>query len=179
MRAARPGHLARLHLALRGGVAPRLPIGEALHPVALAAAAVLVVNDWVLKPWPAAPRWLTGKLSDVAGLVFAPVALTAVVGLALWTAGRLGARVGDPWLTRRRLGIAIALTGAVFTVIKLSPEAAARFGTAWARIVPNAQVVPDPLDLVALPALAVAWWIGSRERAWIDAARAAQAARTS
>lgn len=178
MRAARPGHLARLHLALRGGIEPRLPIGEALHPVALAAAAVLVINDWVLKPWPAAPRWLTGKLSDVAGLVFAPVALTAAVGLALWLAARLGARGLDPRLTRRRLALAIALTAAVFTVIKLSPAAAARFGAAWAHVVPGARVVPDPLDLVALPALAIAWWIGARELRWRHAA-APPAARTS
>jgi hypothetical protein len=44
------GGLSRVHLALRGGLRPTLPIGEALHPIALAAAAVLLVNDWVLKP---------------------------------------------------------------------------------------------------------------------------------
>ena len=41
-----------------------------MHPVALAAIAVLVVNDHVLKS--AYPGWLTGKLSDIAGLVFFP-----------------------------------------------------------------------------------------------------------
>ena len=51
-----------------------LPIGEALHPVALIAVVVLVVNDWVLKP-SSVPAWLTGKLSDVSGLVFAPLVL--------------------------------------------------------------------------------------------------------
>jgi hypothetical protein len=45
----------RLRRALRGvdrAESPALPVGEALHPVALAAVLVLVVNDWVLKP-----RW--------------------------------------------------------------------------------------------------------------------------
>jgi hypothetical protein len=57
-----------------------LPIGEALHPLVLAAAALLVLNDWWLKP-SAAPGWLTGKLSDLAGLVLAPLVLSALVGV--------------------------------------------------------------------------------------------------
>lgn len=161
--------LARLHLVLRGGRRPSLPIGEALHPIALAAAVVLVVNDWLLKPSPA-PVWLTGKLSDLAGLVLAPVALTAAVGLVLWVAARLGSRV-DPWLTRRRLAIAIAATAAVFAAVKLSPAVAARVGAIWGHVARGAHLVADPTDLLALPALAVAWWIGERELAWIASAR--------
>jgi hypothetical protein len=161
--------LGRLHLVLRGGRRPSLPIGEALHPIALAAAIVLVVNDWLLKP-SAAPAWLTGKLSDVAGLVVAPVALTAAIGLVLWAAARLGARV-DPWLTRRRLATAIAATAAVFAAVKLSPAVAARAGAVWGHVAPAARFVADPTDLLALPALAIAWWIGRQELAWIQAAR--------
>jgi hypothetical protein len=168
--------VARLHLALRGGARPTLPVGESLHPVAIAAAVVLLVTDWVLTR-SSAPGWLTGKLSDLAGLVFAPVALTAVVGLALWLAARAGARL-DPWLTRRRLALSIALTGAVFTVVKLSPDAAARVAAWWSRVAPGARVVADPLDLVTLPALAVAWWIGTRELAWIQRARDDRPARS-
>jgi hypothetical protein len=174
------GAVSALHLALRGGRRPTLPIGEALHPIALVAAAVLLVNDWVLKP-SSAPGWLTGKLSDVAGLAFAPLALTALAGLALWVAGRLGARV-DPWLTPRRLVLAVAATGAVFALVKLSPAAAARAATVFGWITPGARVVADPTDLLALPALAIAWWIGRAELAWIYAARAdaaSGAARTS
>lgn len=161
--------LARLHLVLRGGRRPTLPIGEALHPVTLAAAIALVVNDWVLKR-SAAPAWLTGKLSDVAGLIVAPVALTAAIGLVLWLAARAGARV-DPWLTRRRLAIAVAATAAVFVTVKLSAAAAATVGAAWGHVAPGARFVADPTDLLALPALAVAWWIGARELAWIADAR--------
>ena len=43
-----------------------LPAGELFHPVTLAALALLVVNDRVLKG--ALPGAVTGKLSDVAGL---------------------------------------------------------------------------------------------------------------
>jgi len=146
---------------LRGADAstrPPLPIGEALHPVALAAVVVLVVNDWVLKP-SAAPGWLTGKLSDVAGLVFAPLVVTAVIDLALFAAARLGARV-DPWLGPRRLAAAIALTGAGFAAVKLSADAARAVAGVWPG---DARIVADPTDLLALPALAVAAWIGIAE----------------
>jgi hypothetical protein len=151
---------------MRGGDRPRLPIGEALHPVAIAAAVVLVVNDWVLKASPA-PAWLTGKLSDVAGLVVAPLVVTAVVGMALWIARR-----PDPWLTRRRLALAIALVGGVFATVKLWPAAAAQLAAAWGSVAPGARIVADPTDLVALPALAVAAWIGAQELRWIQATRA-------
>jgi len=58
-----------------------------LHPLALGALAVWLLNDHV---WKAAfPGLLTGKLSDVAGLVFLPLA-----ALALWelATGRIGDR---------------------------------------------------------------------------------------
>jgi len=53
-----------------------VPGGLLLHPAVLAAIALFVVNDHVFKP--AHPGWLTGKLSDVAGLVF--FTLAAVTG---------------------------------------------------------------------------------------------------
>ena len=48
-----------------------------LHPVALVALAILIVNDRLLKDaWPGP---VTGKLSDVAGLVVAPLASGALI----------------------------------------------------------------------------------------------------
>ena len=70
---ARASIFERLRRALRGSdhaEAPSLPLGEAVHPVALAAVAVLVVNDWMLKPW-LGPTPVTGKLSFDALRVFA------------------------------------------------------------------------------------------------------------
>jgi hypothetical protein len=164
---ARVSIFERLRRALRGGDragAPGLPLGEAVHPVALAAVALLGINDWVLKPRPgqgALAAVVTGKLSDVAGLVFAPVVLSAAIGLVLHGAARLGARV-DPSLSRRRLIACTAATGAVFVAVKLVPAAAHALGVAISQI-RAARIVADPSDLCCLPALAVAWWIGRDE----------------
>ena len=150
--------MARLRRARRGAVRgekPASPVGEALHPIALAAVLLLVINDWVLKPhWPGA---ITGKLSDVAGLIFAPVLLSAVIGLALFTARRR-----DPYLTHRRLVACIAATGITFAVTKLWPAAATLVAHAISVVRP-AHIVVDPTDLLALPALAIAYWIGRDE----------------
>lgn len=156
-----PGYYERLRRGLRGGDgAETLPIGEALHPVTLLAMIVLVVNDWVLKAR-LGPSFVTGKLSDVAGLAAAPVVLTALVGLVLLAAKKLGARV-DPRLTARRLWLAIVATGAVFTAIKLSARAAGWFTDAIGWIRP-ATVHLDRTDLACLPMLVVAYWIGRDE----------------
>jgi hypothetical protein len=115
------------------------------HPLWWGALLVLVVNDHLLKGAGVLPGWLTGKLSDVAGLIVAPVLLAALLG-----AGR-----------RARL-VAMAAVGGVFTAIKLSAAAAwaacqltAAFGVPW-------QIWCDATDLLALPVLGVAWLIGAR-----------------
>ena len=156
----------RLRRALRGAdhaEAPALPLGEAVHPVALAAVALLAVNDWVLKPRLGATiaGAVTGKLSDVAGLVFAPVVLSAAIGLVLHAAARLGARI-DPSLSRRRLIACTIAIGAGFAAVKLDPVAARALVAVLAHVRPAA-IVLDPSDLLCLPALAVAWWIGRDE----------------
>jgi hypothetical protein len=123
-----------------------------LHPIALAAIAVLLANDHVLKD--AYPGWWTGKLSDVAGLVFFPLLLALVVPFR---------------------GALIA-TGIVFAAVKLWQPANTvgewLFGLArWpldavtTLSLPGlgpVDIVRDPTDLVALPALAVAWWIHAK-----------------
>ncbi|MGE5186811.1 MAG: hypothetical protein ACM31C_32380 [Acidobacteriota bacterium] len=136
--------MERLRRALRGG---DLPVGEAMHPVALVAVIVLVVNDWVLKP--RFHDWLTGKLSDVAGLVFAPVVLSALIGL-----------VTRRHLTHRRLVACCLATALGFTLVKLvAPvrELAAR------ALGHGAEFYPDWTDLLCLPAVLVAYWIGRDE----------------
>ena len=51
------------------------------HPVTLAAVALLLVNDWLLKPlWQS--DWTTGKLSDLAWMVFFPPLLAFLFSLA-------------------------------------------------------------------------------------------------
>lgn len=125
-----------------------------VHPISLAAIAILVINDHWLKQ--AYPGWITGKLSDVAGLVFFP--------LLIWA------------LVHRGFVIGLVATGVAFAAIKLWQPATDvggwAFGIArwpldalasWS--LPElhpASVVRDPTDLLALPALAVSWWVHSR-----------------
>jgi hypothetical protein len=154
----------RLRRMLRGtdrAATPALPLGEAVHPVSLAAVAVLAINDWWLKPR-FGPGLVTGKLSDLAGLVFAPVVLSAAAGLALALVARLGARV-DPSLSRRRLIACTVATGCVFAAVKLDPAAARALVAVISRLGRPAEIYLDRTDLLCLPMLAVAWWIGRDE----------------
>lgn len=51
------------------------------HPITLGAVALLLVNDWLLKPlWQS--DWTTGKLSDLAWMVFFPPLLAFLFSLA-------------------------------------------------------------------------------------------------
>ncbi|MGE0868851.1 MAG: hypothetical protein AB7P03_09820 [Kofleriaceae bacterium] len=153
-----PGFYERARRSLRGG---GLPIGEAVHPVTLAAVLVLLVNDWVLKPR-FGPSPVTGKLSDIAGLIATPVLLSALIGLVLLLANKLGVRVAAP-LTTRRLACCVAATGLAFTAVKLSEHAATWFVRAVEVLGRPAEVYLDRTDLLCLPALAVTWWIGRDE----------------
>lgn len=162
-------------LAGPDGTRPGLPIAELLAPLPLAAVAVLVANDWWWKPAGALPPWLTGKVSDVAGVFVLPLVLTAVTALVLRAAARLGAPV-DWTLRRRRLAIAIAVTAALLAATKLSPAIADQIA---ALLGARARIVADPGDLVALPVLAGTWLHGRRtlarvahgRLAWIAARR--------
>lgn len=121
---------------------PELRPGRALlTPTWLAALAVLGVNDHLLKGAGVLPGSLTGKLSDLAGMVVAPALLAALLGLR----------------SRRGLLWCHVAVGAVFAAIKLSPAAA----DAWSwlmGLVGNAWVITvDPTDLIALPVLAIGW----------------------
>ena len=60
--------------------------GGLFHPVAVAAVVIVALNDHVLKA--AAPGFITGKLSDVAGLVFFPLFLQASLEILQLALGR-------------------------------------------------------------------------------------------
>lgn len=123
------------------------PAHALLHPLWLGALALLVVNDHLLKGlWPGA---LTGKLSDVAGMVVAPP-LFAVLLAGLGARGR-GALAG-----------AHLAVGVVFAAIKLDAGAAAAFESLMALGPWPWHITVDPSDLVALPALALSWRLAIR-----------------
>lgn len=129
------------------------------HPIVLGAIALLVINDHVLKA--AYPGFVTGKLSDFAGLVFFPVLLAALCE-------QLRFRHGIATV----IGAAIA-TGIVFASIKLSATAGDLYRVALAALqwpfralfalvegnpVPSlakVHLAADRTDLIALVALAV------------------------
>jgi hypothetical protein len=148
----------------------RLPADGLLHPINLLALGLLLVNDHVLKAvWPGP---VTGKVSDVAGLVFFPILVLSAGELVMTATGR--------WRipTRRALTIAVACSAMAYGLVKTLPDAAlaagwllgiaqwlfslpvrALAGTLGAPVVPTVIVV-DPTDLLALPFVALAIWIG-------------------
>ena len=112
-----------------------------LHPAWLAALALLVVNDHLLKAADVLPGALTGKLSDVAGLFVAPVLLATL----LRARGRAG-------LVACHLAVGIG-----FAAIQLSAVMASAWSDATALVGMRWTIWSDPTDLLALPALAASY----------------------
>lgn len=106
----------------------------------LVALAVLALNDHVLKGAGVLPGALTGKLSDFAGMIVAPVLLAVLLRVR----------------SRRGLLACHAAVGAVFAGINLSPELAAAWSQLMGLVWPW-HITVDPTDLVAIPALALGW----------------------
>lgn len=124
-----------------------------LHPIALAAIAVLVINDHVLKE--AYPSWLTGKLSDVAGLVFFPLLAAALLAFVI--------RIDR----ERLLTACVIATGVGFAAIKLWEPATVVCEQVLGMLQLSAgpvDIVRDPTDVLALPALLAAAWVGRHAR---------------
>lgn len=82
-----------------------------LHPVVLAVLVVWAVNDHVGKE--AWPGLVTGKLSDVAGVIVTPVLILGVYEL------RPGGRVARPAVVTA----CVAAVGAAFVLVELVPAA--------------------------------------------------------
>src|SRR5688572_14818396 len=98
-----------------------LPAGEFLHPWPLAAVILLAVNDHVLKGSGLLPNWLTGKLSDFAGLFLFPLLVTALLDCFLLAVARLTGIDVDFSLRRWKMGLALAITALLFVPLKFSP----------------------------------------------------------
>jgi len=142
-----------------------------LHPVVLAALAGWAVNDHYLKA--AYGNAWTGKLSDVASLVAAPV-LLAALGACL-----LGGRVKP----RVLLAAACLAMAATMAAIKLHGGAADAYRVGLAALqwpfrcalagtwlpVGRVFLADDPSDVWALPAVLVPWILGWAQRAEEDA----------
>ncbi|MFO0591141.1 MAG: hypothetical protein U0441_26585 [Polyangiaceae bacterium] len=116
-------------------------LGVLRHPLFLLALVTLVVNDHWLKGARILPGVVTGKLSDFAGLVVAPVLLATL----------LGAR------TNARRAAAFGLVAAPFAAIKLSAGAAQLLVSAAGLAGLRLRIWTDPTDLAALVSLWPAW----------------------
>ena len=152
-----------------GAIGAPLAGSALLRPFVGSSIVVLIVNDHLLKQrW---PGLVTGKLSDVAGLVFFPVLL-----VALWEGGHLVGRRRDGRPANAGRGVMVGaalLTGLGFSVVTVSATTAGWYSNAlgdlaWpvralgslatgAAIHAPAPVVvrADPWDLLALPAIAL------------------------
>ncbi|MFG2047126.1 hypothetical protein ACGFIW_06820 [Micromonospora sp. NPDC048935] len=121
------------------------------HPSTLLALVLLLVNDHVLKP--AFPGPLTGKLSDVAGLVLAPPLVAVLLTLLV------------PRLPARAAALAgLVVVGAGFALVKSSGYAAELASSGWTVLAGPSLVRADRTDLLTLPALGLAWWSWTRAR---------------
>lgn len=148
----------------------RRPGDGLLHPIPVAAILALMLNDhWWKHEW---PGWWTGKLSDLAGLIFFPLLLQAAYEWAGSWRGR--------WAPSRRVLLVSCLSTALaFTLVKLSPPAAEAYRWTWGAMhwpvqallalagrhplpaLSQVSLAEDPSDLLALPAVAVAFWVAS------------------
>ena len=157
------------------------PGGGLIDPVAMVSLATLLVNDHVLKAAARSTPWavVTGKLSDVAGMVFFPILVVA--GVELWHRWR---RTHEAPQVRQAMVVAVVVA-VVFAATKVSVDAGNvyawslavlqwpfRAGLAWLSssslpaLRPVAHVV-DPTDvLTVVGAVYVVWQTRWRARAW-------------
>lgn len=120
------------------------------HPVTIGAVLLWLLNDHVLKQ--AWPSWWTGKLSDVAGLVVAPLLLAVPLSwLFPWRMKGHERIVG--WLAVGAVGAWWALVVTLPDVHQLSLRVLS-FVTGT-----DFYFERDPSDIVALPALYLAWYV--------------------
>ncbi|WP_179855552.1 hypothetical protein [Paractinoplanes atraurantiacus] len=119
----------------------RVAFSWLIHPVTVLGLGLLLLNDHYLKA--AHPSWLTGKLSDAAGLVMAPALLAVLL---------------TPFLKDKRVGpVATVTVGVGFALVKAWPYATTTASSAWS-LLRATEFRTDLTDLITLPFLGVAYW---------------------
>jgi hypothetical protein len=130
--------------------------GYLLSPIFLVALAALIVNDHFIKGH--FPGVISGKLSDVAGLIFFPILLVAVAEL-----GALGLP-GRPFATARWFLYAAAITAVGYVGVKytfIGQHLYLNINQWIASVIdPSGALTPrrivvDPWDLLPLMALVI------------------------
>lgn len=151
----------------------RFPGDLLLHPAALLALGLVILNDRVLKVH--VPSAFTGKLSGFAGLVYFPLFVVAFMEGARWLVNRRRWELGP-----RSVVVVSVVSGIIFVLIKTWGPAAEIYRSSlgvvlWPAYLPGdliqgrgfpeirrIDVVEDRSDLVALVALAVPVWVSRR-----------------
>jgi hypothetical protein len=135
-----------------------LGIGFFVHPLPLAMVALLALNDHYLKNQ--YPSWLTGKISDFAGLFFFPLFVCALVCVFVNFTFRRGQ---VPLTLNKALLLATVLaTSLIFVAVKQWPAANLFYVEAMASMGFPSRLLMDGTDLVALVALSGTYIYGRR-----------------
>jgi hypothetical protein len=123
------------------------------HPLTMAFMLLLLANALILQPYH--PSWVTGKLGDLAWLVFSPFLLAACLA----------------WIFPRRLGqhetltltVSLAVLAAWFVLFKTAAPLNSIAGMLFFDLTGlPLKLSLDPTDLLALPGLLPAWIIWQR-----------------
>lgn len=145
-----------------------LPLTLLVRPGPMLALVALGVNDHLLKGSGWLPGWMTGKISDFAGLLYFPLLLVTLLNLALHPLERWRGRpLPGASPTVRQIDVACVATGLFFGLVQVVPEVADFYSWATAKLAfwsraTSAVVTMDPTDLVAVPSVVVAAWWGRR-----------------
>jgi cysteine-rich repeat protein len=130
-----------------GGAAQKIEPARALvHPVWILSLGLLVLNDHFLKGSGLLPGWLTGKLSDLAGLIVAPVLLAAMVRAR----------------TRRAIVIVHAVVGLGYAGLEVSSSLTAVADSIYRLAGFSWHSTRDLTDLLALAVLPLAYLLTVR-----------------
>lgn len=139
-----------------------LGMGFFVHPVPMTAVTLMVLNDvWLKYAW---PGFVTGKLSDFAGLFFFPLFLCALICLVL---NLMSEKFWS--VTPRMLLGAIGVTGIGFALLKTVPSLNGFFVSLYSSFGIRAVVVQDFSDLIALSILPLTYSFAKRY--WAPTAR--------
>jgi hypothetical protein len=122
------------------------------HPATWLSISMLIINDHILKGL--YPSWITGKLSDFAGLFFFPFLVAASLSFLLQKFKIPSRRVGE---------ISFGFVGIWFVLLKTFPLVNSLTTSLTSLLLGiSTTFVLDPSDLIALFAMAPAWMIWSQ-----------------
>jgi hypothetical protein len=130
-----------------------------LQPLVIASVFLLMINDHFLKQ--RFPGFITGKISDFAGMIYFPLFLQAVFEILQ---SKLS-RTFSP--SKKALLVCVFATGLVFASIQLfeGPAYAYRWALGFLQSPVTGRInlvahTMDSSDLIALPALLIPLWLG-------------------